>query len=124
MAKDKKAKLYTVSWPSGTLRASAGLLEYLFGDNKPEWKQDNIITVVTGRRRYKYAKRRKSANAAGKLIYLDLGDKGVFSARLKGDMMDFVGQIAKRTGDKVKQVYTKRGSEYSPVMKDLPAVIL
>lgn len=119
MAKDPKARRMTVAYSKGTVTASLGLLGYLFGDSQPSWGEGSIGTTARGRRRYKYGSKQKSNAAAGKEVFLDLGEDGVYCVRVTGDVIDFVDRVASKAGTKVKRMYTRRGTIYAPTLENI-----
>jgi len=114
MAEDPKARRYTVAYEGGTATATLGLLQYLFGVQEPAWSTDNASTTPSGKKRYKYGTKRRNAAAAGKEVFLDLGEAGVFSVRVTGDVVDFIDEVVSRASGKVLQAWTRRGTEYGP----------
>ena len=119
MAKDPKAKRYTISYEGGTVNGTLGLFQYLFGADGPKWGAGSIGETTAGRRRYKYGTRQKANAAAGKVVFLDLGEKGVFSVRVTGDVVDFVEKVVAKSPTKIKMIYTKRGQIYAPTLENL-----
>lgn len=96
------------------MAAAQGLLEYLFGDLQPTWGAGAVGQTQTGRRRYKYGSRKRDNAAAGQSVFLDLGEEGVYSVRVTGPIVDFVDLVAPRVGEKLKRIYTRRGTIYGP----------
>lgn len=119
MAKDPKARTMVVSYEGGSVSGSLGLLSWLFGEQQPQWGAGSIGTTQLGRRRYKYGSRRRDAAASGKQVFLDCGEEGIFSVRVTGDVVDFIDKLLPKTGDKVKQIWTRRGSKSGPTLPNL-----
>jgi hypothetical protein len=119
MAKDPKARVTTVSYEGGTVSAALGLLQWLFGAEDPKWGASSIGTTQLGRRRYKYGSRKRDSAAAGKQVFLDLGEDGIYSVRVTGDIVDFIDKMLPKTDNRVKQVWTRRGSKYGPTLPNI-----
>lgn len=119
MATDPKGRTMTVSYEKGSVSGAQGLLAWLFGSSQPSWGAGSIGTTQLGKRRYKYGSRKRDAAAAGKQVFLDCGDEGVYSVRVTGDVVDFIEKMLPKTGNRVKQVYTRRGSKYGPTLPNL-----
>lgn len=115
MARDPLARRYTISYPKGTMHASLGLLNYLFGPQALDWPPGGVEQGPSGRRRFKYGGRQKAAAAAGEEVFLDLGAVGVFSVRVSGAMVDFLQYILPATENKILAIWTKRGTEWGQV---------
>lgn len=119
MAMDPLARETTVAFTGGTVTGAIGLLQWLFGTSQPTWGAGSIGTTQLGRKRYKYGTRQKSNAAAGKQVFLDCGPEGTYGVRVSGDVVDFIDAILPSTGDKVKRVYTRRGTEYAPTLANI-----
>lgn len=119
MAKDPKGRTMVVSYEGGAVSGPQGLLSWLFGNQQPQWGAGSIGTTQLGRRRYKYGSRKRDSAASGKQVFLDCGDQGVYGVRVTGDVVDFIEKILPRTGNKVQQIYTRRGSKYGPTLPNL-----
>jgi hypothetical protein len=119
MASDPKARITTVSFEGGTVSGAIGLLEWLFDLEKPTWGAGSVGTTQTGRKRYKYGSRQRNNAAAGQEVFLDLGEEGVYSVRVTGNVVDFIAAILPKTEDRVKRVYTRRGSIYAPTFENI-----
>ena len=119
MASDPKARITTVSYEGGTVSGAIGLLEWLFQVSKPSWGAGSIGTTQTGRKRYKYGSRQRSNAAAGQEVFLDLGENGVYTVRVTGNVVDFMNAILPKTGERVKRAYTRRGSVYAPTFPNI-----
>ena len=122
MARDPKARRYPVSYTGGTFTASLGLLECLFGPQVLKWNPGSTGTTPLGRKRYKYGGKQKAAGAAGKEIFLDLGEAGIYSGRVTGDVVDFLNYVVPKAGEKILAIWTKRGTEYGRTVEDVPVV--
>lgn len=119
MASDPKARMTTIAFSGGTVRMTLGLADFLFDVDKPTWGGGTTATTQLGRRRYKHGTRQLAAAAAGKEVFLDLGETGTYQVRVTGDIVDFVDAVVAKTGDKVKRIHTKRGTEYAPAFPAL-----
>jgi hypothetical protein len=114
VAKDPAAEIGYLSYKGGTMAAPRGLLTALFGGTVG-WKDPRAASGTPGgpRRRLFGSKQRTSARS-GKLTYIKLAnDAGTFSCRITGATMDFVGELVVKTGSKIEEVYTARGSLYT-----------
>jgi hypothetical protein len=119
MASDPKARTAVLSYSGGTVSGALGLLEFLFGEVQASWQPNSTSESQTGRKRYKYGTRFKSNAAAGQQVFIDLGEVGTYALRVTGTVTDFIDAILPKTGDKVKRIYTRRGSVYGPTFADL-----
>jgi hypothetical protein len=120
MALDPGNRETSIAYEGGTVKLTVGLAEYMFPGLKPAWGAGSIATTASGRKRYKYGTRRRDNNAAGKEVFLDFGDDGVWSVRVTGNVVDFIEQILPKVGnDKLRQAWTKRGQVYAPTFPDL-----
>lgn len=116
MARDPKARRITLSYSGGTVTAALGLIQYIFGTTNPTWGGGTTATTPSGRRRYKYGTRQKANAAAGKQVFVDLGEQGVYSVRVTGDVVDFVEKAVAASSNRIKMIWTKRGSVYGPTL--------
>lgn len=114
MAADPKARKVQISYPGGSAEMTQGLADYLFGNVTFSWLAPDGGPSPTGRRRLKYGTRRRVRAAGGRELILDLGAEGKFIVRVSGDDIDFIDYVLARTGDKVKRVFTRRGTKYGP----------
>lgn len=119
MPADPKGRTMVVSYEGGTVSAAQGLLEWLFGLEQPQWGAGSVGETATGRKRYRYGSRQRSAAAAGEQVLLDCGEEGVYSVRVTGNIVDFIAAMLPRTDDRVKRAYTRRGSVYGPTFENL-----
>lgn len=119
MAKDPKAVNITVAYEGGTMSAPLGLFNYLFGAQQPQWGAGSVGQTQLGRKRYKYGSRKRDSAASGEQVFLHLGEVGIYSVRVTGDIVEFMDKILPKTGDKVKKAWTRRGSEYAPTLPNI-----
>jgi uncharacterized protein with GYD domain len=52
-------------------------------------------------------------------VFLNCGEEGTYSVRVTGDIVDFIEKALPKVGNRVKTIYTKRGSEYGPTLPNL-----
>jgi len=119
MGQDPKARTITVAYEGGTVSGALGLMQWLFGTSEPKSGAGSIGTTQLGRRRYKYGSRKRDAAASGKQVFLNCGEEGTYSVRVTGDVVDFIEKALPKVGNRVKTIYTKRGSEYGPTLPNL-----
>lgn len=114
MAKDPAAELAYLSYKGGTMAATRGLITALFGTTL-QWEDPRAESPTPGgRRRRLYGSKQRTAARSGKIVYIKLSDnRGTFSCRITGAMLDFLGELISQTGLAVEEVYTARGSVYS-----------
>ena len=111
---DALAQLRTLSYPKGTVTATRGLLQYLFGVQFSSWLAPvSDSTGTSGRRRRKYGTKQRTNARAGRVLYLKLSNGETYSVRVTGTDLDFVAWIRERA-DEVEQIYTARGTIYGP----------
>jgi len=114
MAVDQKARLTYVSYKGGVFSGTRGLVEYLFGTNTLTWLDPRATDPAGPRRKRLYGSKQRTAARSGRIVYIQLrGDEGTYSGRYTGAVMDLVGELITKAGDKVESVYTARGSIYS-----------
>lgn len=115
---DPNAQLVTLSYTKGTVTGTLGLMSYLFGTKIGTWVDNSAPPDSPGgRRKRRYGSRQRSNARAGRMLFLKLKDGGVFSVRLTGTDMDFLPHLQK-TGDKVLNAWTHRGTIYGPKPAD------
>ena len=114
MAKDPGAELGYLSFKGGTMAAPKALITALFGTSL-SWEDPRAAAPAPGgRRRRLYGSKQRTSARSGKIVFLKLSDnRGTFSVRVTGAMLDFVGELITQTGSAVEDVYTARGSLYT-----------
>jgi hypothetical protein len=105
------------------MTAPRGLLTYLFGTLASRVTWENPATgpnPTSGRRRRVYGTRQKSSARAGEAMKLLLDNGEMYTVRVTGPHMDFIGYILSRTQPgKVANVFSARGTEYGPQLTDV-----
>ena len=121
MAVDPKAVKTTVSFKGGTLTATLGLIEYVFGAQKTTWQPiADAPTVPGGRRRRKYGTRQRSQAEGGRVLYFKLDTGGLWTVRTTGADIDLIDELlVKADTAKLKNVYTARGTKFGPQYAEL-----
>lgn len=106
----------TVSYQGGTLTATRGLIEYIFGEFEPSWQATGAdgVPLPGFPRRKKFGTKQRRNAAAGKAITLELDTGEAFSVRVTGADIDFIDKILTATGSKVLRAWTPRGTVYGP----------
>lgn len=111
MATDPQARMTTVHFPKGTIRAPRANIDKLVTAQSTGW--GNPLPPIPGTNRRKYGYRRRANAAAGKPITIVFKDgvEGIY--RLTGTVQNFIEQVVKdHTNDQVANIVTQRGSEY------------
>lgn len=123
MATEPNLRLVTLTYPKGTVTAVRGLINYLFGSTSAAvgWTPSaNPADPVTGRRRRKYGTRQRSSSRAGENLTMVLNNGEKYNVRVTGTHIDFIDFVlAKGVGRKVDNIYSERGTEYGPQVKDI-----
>lgn len=118
---DPKKRYACLSYPKGTMYATAGLIQYLTGNNL-EWQDPSIGPGTPGgRRRRAYGTRQRSIARAGKPLTLLLDNGETWEARVTGTDLDFLTHVVRKTGNKIVSVYTPRGTVYGAQFTDISA---
>lgn len=110
MATAPEARLITVRYDGGSVRAPKANIEKLLGDvdsaqEARGWGPD------PGRRR-PYGYRRRTNAAAGRPLKLTFADGETWTYRVTGTVKRFVNRIVRRElGDQVVSIVTPRGAE-------------
>jgi hypothetical protein len=117
--KDPKAKRQTISFKGGTVTAARGLIEWVFGKVTLSWDKAGIEAPLGKRRRWKNGIRRRTASAQGESvkIVLDDLDATTYTFRVTGPVLDFVSKVVAEKGDKINEIYTRRGTVYAKTVK-------
>ena len=122
MAVDPKARLNTIAYPKGTVTATRGLLEFLFGATTPNisWQvPTDAVVPGGGRRRRKYGTRQRENARAGEPMQLILNNGEAYTVRITGTHTNFIDAfLAKGGGAKVANIYSERGTIYGPQVQD------
>lgn len=135
MPTDNLAKKLTVNFPGGSLTATRGLLETMFGENFAGLTTEPITSTVsvsghTRRRviggpttsvaantytRNKYPSGGSGGAAGGEAIMINL-DGDYWSARLSGSHQDFSAFLASNSGPLTQSIFWKseKGTPYGP----------
>lgn len=135
MATDNKAKKLTLNFPGGSLTATRGLLETMFGEDFAGLTNEPIVSTVsvtgyTRKRviggpstsvaantytRSKYPTSVSGGAAGGEAIMINL-DGDFWTARLSGSHQDFAAFLAANDGPLTQSIFWKseKGTSYGP----------
>jgi hypothetical protein len=112
MATDPQARLRTVRYSEGTVRATRAALNKLLGNLQPSW--DNLTRDGAGGPRRPYGYRRVSNAAAGTPIKVEFTDGETWTYRVTGPLKRFIRQVISRgAGASIEEVRSPRGAEWS-----------
>lgn len=112
MATQAAARLQTIRYDGGSVRATRAAIRKLTGQTGPAleaqgWGRD------PGRRR-PYGYRRRTNSAAGTPLKVDFADGETWTYRVTGPIKRFLDRIVRRgLGDEVDMVTSPRGAEFS-----------
>jgi hypothetical protein len=112
MATNPQARLRTVRYSGGTVRATRAALNKLLGTLQPSWA--NLTRDGAGGPRRPYGYRRVSSAAAGTPIKVEFSDGGTWTYRVTGPIKLFISQVISRgDGVSIEEVRSPRGAEWS-----------
>jgi hypothetical protein len=112
MATAPNARLKTVRYSGGTVRATRGALNKLLGTLQPSW--DNLRANGGGGPRRPFGYRRMSNAAAGVPLRVEFTDGEVWTYRVTGPYKRFISQVlARGAGASVEEIRSPRGAEFA-----------
>jgi hypothetical protein len=110
MATDTEARLVTIRYNGGSVRAPKANLDKLLGDTDAALEARGWGSDPGPRRPYGY--RRKTVAAAGIPLRVKFSDGETWTYRVTGPLKLFVNRIVRRNlGDEVVSITTPRGAE-------------
>lgn len=112
MATSPQARLITVRYTGGYVRATKGALDKLLGTTDSALESRNWGPAPGARRPYGF--RRKTNSAAGIPLKVGFADGETFTYRVAGPFKRFIDGVLRRGGgDEVVTVTSPRGAEMS-----------
>ena len=110
MATDPKARLRTLFYTKGSVRATNGALEKLFGAVPSSWTPSSA--TEDGPRKRPYGYRRKANAAAGEPLTLVFADGQRWTYRVTGTHKRFISVVLANQGANVVAIESQRGAIY------------
>jgi hypothetical protein len=111
MATPAAARLQTIRYEGGSVRAPKANIEYLVGDVTLSWA--GLALTGQGGAGRPYGYRRKANAAAGQPVKVIFNNGEDYTFRVTGGIKNFINFLLGRsTLDNVQQIVTQRGSEF------------
>lgn len=112
MATSPEARLQTIRYNGGSVRATRGALRKLIGQTDSALEAQGWAPSPGARRPYGY--RRRNNSAAGTPLKVDFADGETWTYRVTGPIKRFLDRIVRRNlGTEVDMVTSPRGAEFS-----------
>ena len=112
MATAPAARLKTIRYDGGTVRATQAALNKLLGSTTPSWA--NLTANGAGGFRRPFGYRRMSNSAAGTPLKVEFSDGETWTYRVTGPYKRFISQVlARSSGAAVVEVRSPRGAEFA-----------
>lgn len=112
MATEAEARLITVRYDGGYVRATKGAIDKLMGSTDAALESRNWGPAPGARRPYGY--RRKTNSAAGIPLKVGFADGEVWTYRVAGPFKNFIDRVLRTAqGDEVLTLTSPRGAEFA-----------
>lgn len=112
MATATAARLVTVRYDGGSVRATRAAIRKLTGETDAALESQGWGRAPGARRPYGY--RRRTNAAAGTPLKVDFADGETWTYRVTGPIKRFLDRVVRRgLGDEVDMVTSPRGAEFS-----------
>jgi hypothetical protein len=112
MAVAAEARLITVRYQGGYVRATKGALDKLLGETDSALQSRNWGPAPEARRPYGY--RRKTNSAAGLPLKAGFADGETWTYRVAGPVKNFIDRVLRSAqGDEVVTLTSPRGAEFA-----------